>query len=104
MPDIEVMTAEGPLRVFMLLHRARPVLLDLGGLDGFDATPWAERVQVVAARYEGDWELPVIGAVAAPGSVLVRPDGHVAWSGCDPAGLNEALTRWFGRWEPDRKR
>ncbi|MBI4048885.1 MAG: FAD-dependent monooxygenase [Devosia nanyangense] len=97
MPDIEVMTAEGPLRVFTLLHRARPVLLDLGGLDGFDATPWAERVQVVAARYEGDWELPVIGAVAAPGSVLVRPDGHVAWTGRDPAGLNEALTRWFGR-------
>ncbi|CDP53350.1 2-polyprenyl-6-methoxyphenol hydroxylase and relat ed FAD-dependent oxidoreductases [Devosia sp. DBB001] len=97
MPDIEVMTAEGPVRAFTLLHRARPVLLDLGGLDGFDATPWAERVQVVAARYGGDWELPVIGAVAAPGSVLVRPDGHVAWTGRDPAGLNEALTRWFGR-------
>ncbi|KFL28042.1 hypothetical protein JP74_04370 [Devosia sp. 17-2-E-8] len=97
MPDIEVMTAEGPLRVFTLLHGARPVLLDLGGLDGFDATPWAERVQVVAVRYEGDWELPVIGAVAAPGSVLVRPDGHVAWTGRDPAGLSEALTRWFGQ-------
>ncbi|MGB3025809.1 FAD-dependent monooxygenase [Paradevosia shaoguanensis] len=97
MPDIEVMTAEGPLRVFTLLHGARPVLLDLGGLDGFDATPWAERVQVVAARFEGDWELPVIGAVAAPGSVLVRPDGHVAWVRHDQAGLNEALTRWFGR-------
>lgn len=97
MPDIEVMTAEGPVRAFTLLHRARPVLLDLGGLDGFDATPWVERVRVVAARYEGDWELPVIGAVAAPGSVLVRPDGHVAWTGHDPAGLSEALTRWFGR-------
>jgi len=97
MPDIEVTTAEGPMRAFTLLHRARPVLLDLGGLDGFDATPWAERVQVVAARYGGDWELPVIGAVAAPGSVLVRPDGQVAWTGHDPAGLSEALTRWFGR-------
>ena len=30
MPDLDLVTADGPLRVFMLLHDARPVLLNLG--------------------------------------------------------------------------
>ena len=29
-------------------------------------------------------------------SMLVRPDGYVAWSGHDPARLRAALERWFG--------
>lgn len=96
MPDLEMATAEGPVRVFTLLHRAMPVLVDMGGLEGFDATPWTKRVRLVKARYDGAWELPVIGAVPAPRAVLIRPDGHVAWVGDNPAGLAEALTTWFG--------
>jgi 2-polyprenyl-6-methoxyphenol hydroxylase-like FAD-dependent oxidoreductase len=97
MPDLELVTADGPLRVFTLLHGARPVLLNLGEPGGFDITPWADRVQLIDADYVGPWELPALGPVTAPAAVLVRPDGHVAWVG-DKAqpGLAEALTNWFG--------
>jgi 2-polyprenyl-6-methoxyphenol hydroxylase-like FAD-dependent oxidoreductase len=97
MPDLDVVTTGGPLRVFTLLHDARPVLLNLGEPGGFDITPWADRVEVVDASYSGTWELPVLGAVAGPTAVLIRPDGHVAWAGepADP-GLPDALTSWFG--------
>jgi 2-polyprenyl-6-methoxyphenol hydroxylase-like FAD-dependent oxidoreductase len=97
MPDLDLLTAGGPLRVFELLHDARPVLLDLGEDGGFDITPWAGRVQLVGASYEGKWELPVLGTVTAPAAVLIRPDGYVAWVG-DPAdpGLADALSTWFG--------
>jgi 3-(3-hydroxy-phenyl)propionate hydroxylase len=97
MPDLDVVTANGPVRVFALLHAARPVLINLGEAGSLDITPWADRVQRLDARYEGKWELPVIGAVAAPTAVLIRPDGHVAWvgEGMDQ-GLRDALTRWFG--------
>ena len=59
---------------------------------------WAgDRVRLIDAGYAGGWELPVIGAVAAPTAVLVRPDGHVAWVGeKTDAGLADALTAWFG--------
>ena len=106
MPDLDLVTAEGPRRVFRLLHDARPVLLDLGGrgdtghprgLGGLDVTPWADRVRLVPAEVDGTWELPVLGEVAAPAAVLVRPDGHVAWVGDGTdAGLEDALTRWCG--------
>ncbi|RKG56397.1 hypothetical protein D7X30_22720 [Corallococcus sp. AB011P] len=97
MPDLDLVTADGPRRVFHLLHAARPVLLDLGEPGTLDITPWADRVQRVAARYTGEWELPALGAVTAPIAVLIRPDGHVAWVGeGTDQGLHEALTRWFG--------
>jgi 2-polyprenyl-6-methoxyphenol hydroxylase-like FAD-dependent oxidoreductase len=97
MPDLDLVTANGPLRVFTLLHDARPVLLNLGEPGGFDLTPWADRVQLIDARYVGTWELPALGAVTAPTAVLIRPDGYVAWVG-DPTqlGLADALTTWFG--------
>ena len=81
MPDLDLVTANGPLRVFTLLHDARPVLLNFGEPGGFDITPWADRVQLVDAKYVGVWELPVLGAVPAPTAVLIRPDGYVAWVG-----------------------
>jgi 2-polyprenyl-6-methoxyphenol hydroxylase-like FAD-dependent oxidoreductase len=97
MPDLDVATTSGPLRVFTLLHDARPVLLNLGGPGGFDIRPWADRVQLINAVYAGVWELPVLGAVSAPTAVLIRPDGHVAWVGDGTdTGLRDALTTWFG--------
>lgn len=97
MPDLDLVTADDPLRVFTLLHDARPLLLNLRQSGAFDIGPWADRVRSVDARYDGAWEVPVLGAVTAPAAVLVRPDGYVAWVG-DPetAGLADALTRWFG--------
>ncbi len=97
MPDLDVVTADGPVRVFTLLHEARPVLLNLGGLDGFDTALWADRVRSVDAKYAGARELPALGPVPAPGAVLIRPDGYVTWAG-ERAGpeLHDALTTWFG--------
>ena len=97
MPDLDLVTAGGPLRVFTLLHDARPVLLNLGEPGGFDITPWANRVQLIDAQYGGAWELPALGGVPAPTAVLIRPDGYVAWVGeRSHLGLTDALTTWFG--------
>jgi 3-(3-hydroxy-phenyl)propionate hydroxylase len=98
MPDLDLVTADGPLQVFTLLHDARPVLLNLGEPGGFEITPWADRVMLIDATYDGLWELPALGAVIAPTAVLIRPDGYVAWVGEDGAqlGLVDALTTWFG--------
>jgi 3-(3-hydroxy-phenyl)propionate hydroxylase len=96
-PDLDLITAKGPLRVFTLLHDARPVLLNLGESGDFDITPWADRVRVIDATYAGPWELPVIGAVTAPSAMLIRPDGYVAWVGnLTQPGPIDALTTWFG--------
>jgi len=97
MPDLDLITADGPLRVFTLLHDARPVLLNLGEPGGCAIAPWADRVRLVDAKYAGRWELPVLGAVAASTAVLIRPDGYVAWVGdLTQSGLADALTTWFG--------
>jgi 3-(3-hydroxy-phenyl)propionate hydroxylase len=97
MPDLDLVTPEGPTRCYTLLHGARAVLLDLGQPGGVDLGPWADRVQLVRADHRGTWELPVLGEVTAPTAVLVRPDGYVAWVGEGTRdGLEEALTRWFG--------
>jgi 2-polyprenyl-6-methoxyphenol hydroxylase-like FAD-dependent oxidoreductase len=101
MPDLDLHTADGPTRVFTLLHDARPVLLNLGAPGGFDITPWANRVRLVDAKHDGLWELPVLGEIAAPPAVVIRPDGHVAWVGdlTDP-DLPQALATWFGAATP----
>jgi aromatic ring hydroxylase-like protein/FAD binding domain-containing protein len=112
MPDLDLVTADGPQPLYSLLHRARPVLLSLGEPGRFDLAPWADRVQLAEAKYAGPWRLPALGEVAAPAAVLIRPDGHVAWVGdltdpglTEPAptelaptelALPDALTRWFG--------
>ena len=97
MPDLDLTTANGPVRVFELLRNAKPVLLNFGEAGGLDIAPWADRVQLIDASYAGIWELPVLGEVAAPSAVLIRPDGHVAWVGDGTdAGLRDALTTWFG--------
>lgn len=97
MPDLDLVTSGGALRLFTLLHDARPVLLNLGDPGGFDITPWTDRVQSIDATYVGEWELPVLGAVTAPTAVLIRPDGHVAWVGDGTdTGLRDALTTGQG--------
>ena len=104
MPDLDLVTSDGPLRVFALLHDARPVLINLAEPGSLDITPWADRVQLVDAEYAGTWDLPVIGTVSAPAAVLVRPDGHVAWVGDGTqTGLGEALTTWFGTPREERR-
>jgi 2-polyprenyl-6-methoxyphenol hydroxylase-like FAD-dependent oxidoreductase len=97
MPDLDIATAGGPLRVFQLLHGARPLLLNLGAPRSLELGPWADRVQLVVADYAGAWELPVLGHVSAPTAMLVRPDGYVAWVGeGGDRGLTDALSTWFG--------
>lgn len=97
MPDLDLTTANGSMRLFTLLHGARPVLLSLGEPGAFDITGWADRVQLVDARHVGAWELPVLGEIAAPSAVLIRPDGYVAWVGeSTQEGLFDALSTWFG--------
>jgi 3-(3-hydroxy-phenyl)propionate hydroxylase len=97
MPDLDVVTPGGTVRVFTLLHDAHPVLLNLGKSWGLDLSAWADRVLAIDAEYAGDWELPALGQVAAPAAVLIRPDGYVAWVGDGTDnGLRDALTTWFG--------
>jgi 2-polyprenyl-6-methoxyphenol hydroxylase-like FAD-dependent oxidoreductase len=97
MPDLDVGTANGSRRVFTFLHAARPALLNFGEPGAVDITPWSDRVQCVDATYDGEWQLPAIGAVPAPQAVLIRPDGYVAWVGdATRQGLADALTTWFG--------
>ncbi|HEX2405212.1 MAG TPA: FAD-dependent monooxygenase, partial [Acidimicrobiia bacterium] len=97
MPDLDLLAAPGPTRTFSLLHDASPVLLNLGEPGGFDVSPWAHRVRLVDAKRDDSWELPLLGEVAAPSAVLIRPDGYVAWTGelADPT-LPDILTYWFG--------
>ena len=97
MPDLDLVTPNHPVRVFTLLHDARPLLLNFDQPGAIDITPWADRVPLIDATYDGAWELPVLGAVTAPGAVLIRPDGYVAWVGdSTQRGLADALTTWFG--------
>jgi len=97
MPDLELVTGNGPLQVFTLLHDALPVLLNFGEPGGINITRWADRVQLIDGEYAGTWELPVLGEVSAPTAVLVRPDGYVAWVGDGTdVGLTDALATWFG--------
>jgi 2-polyprenyl-6-methoxyphenol hydroxylase-like FAD-dependent oxidoreductase len=97
MPDLDLITADGPVRVFELLHNARPLLLNFGRRGDIELEPSDDRVELIDATYTGRWELPVLGEVTAPSAVLVRPDGYVAWvSDGTRVGLLEALTKWFG--------
>ncbi len=97
MPDLDLATTAGPLRVYALLHQARPALFNFDAPGTFDIAPWADRVQLLDAGYDGAWELPAIGPVDAPSAVLVRPDGYVGWVGeGSQNGLIDALTLWFG--------
>ena len=105
MPDLDLVTADGPRRVFTLLHDARPVLLNLGRARRLRHRAVGGSGSAGRRRYGGAWELPVLGAVAAPAAVLIRPDGYVAWVGDGTdRGFADALTTWFGPPESRRGR
>jgi hypothetical protein len=98
-PDLALRGAPAAT-VFGLLHPARFVLLSLGAgaavpasLPGFpEDRPPAGRLDVVTARLAGDCPREWAGLR----SVLIRPDGHVAWASraedTPPAGWLSALT------------
>ncbi|MFD9519022.1 FAD-dependent monooxygenase [Streptomyces sp. NPDC059979] len=92
-PETRLKTAGGTTSLAVLLHRGRPVLLDLA--DRADvrqaAARWTGRVDIVTAHPEE--ELPA-------DAILLRPDGYAAWSapvgGSGADGLHAALRLWFG--------
>ena len=97
MPDLDLVTPDGPMRIFTLLQNARPVLLNLGAPGSFDITLWSDRIKLVYGRYDGPWELTALGLVSAPTALLIRPDGYVAWVGdTTQDGLQDAMNSWFG--------
>ena len=71
-------------RLYEYMRRGRGILLDPAAALSVDG--WRDRVDHVTESSE-ELEVP---------AALLRPDGHVAWVGDDPAGLEEALGRWFG--------
>jgi 2-polyprenyl-6-methoxyphenol hydroxylase-like FAD-dependent oxidoreductase len=96
-PDLDLVTTDGPTTIYALMHGARPVLLNLGEPGTVEIDEWTDRVDLVDARCDEPWELPAVGEVDPPGAVLIRPDGHVAWVGDrEDASLAEALSTWFG--------
>ncbi|HKN56157.1 MAG TPA: FAD-dependent monooxygenase, partial [Amycolatopsis sp.] len=87
-PDVKLSTIDGGSSTLQALHGARGVLLDLCEGAGLPSmVPWADRVDVVTA--DPTPELPY-------GALLIRPDGHVAWTDRDDVELVPALRRWFG--------
>ncbi|NKL64592.1 FAD-dependent monooxygenase [Rhizobium leguminosarum] len=97
MPDLDLVTSDGPVRVFALLRDARPILLNLGAPGSLDIASWSDRITLVDARYDGAFELPALGVVSAPTALLIRPDGYVAWVGDRTQdGLQKAMNTWFG--------
>ena len=97
MPDLDLIVGNRALRLFTLLHQARPVLLNLGEPNTFNLNAWTDRVQLIDATYTGAWALPALGTVVAPQAVVIRPDGYVAWVGDETErGLTDALRTWFG--------
>ncbi|HEY0520350.1 MAG TPA: FAD-dependent monooxygenase [Ilumatobacteraceae bacterium] len=96
-PDLELTTSNGSIRIYEHLHHANPLLVNLDPASELDTTPLHDRIRHINATYTGTWELPVLGEVEPPTTLLIRPDGYVAWAGTGTGtGLQIALTTWFG--------
>ncbi|TDP90574.1 FAD-dependent monooxygenase [Labedaea rhizosphaerae] len=94
MPHQELVSADGKTSTTELLRPARGVLLDCADDAGLRrvAQPWADRVDVVTATPHGASECSIDDTAA----LLIRPDGHVAWTPESNDDLPAALERWFG--------
>ena len=96
MPDRPFELADGAqASIADLLRAARGVLITIpGSAEAASlAAAWSAHVDVVTAASfpEGPED-----AGAATSSVLLRPDGHVAWAAPGGGDLKTALERWFG--------
>ncbi|MGW2373627.1 FAD-dependent monooxygenase [Kitasatospora sp. NPDC001683] len=94
-PHLDLVTPDGSTSTTELLRPARGVLLDLSG---------DPRRRTELERTTAGWpgRVRLVAAVAAPDSpapeatLLLRPDGHLAWAGDAVADPGPALRRWFG--------
>ena len=78
----DIRLSRGPL--YALMHRGRGLLLDQTG--ELSVAGWTDRV---------DHIIDVSDELDVP-AVLLRPDGHVAWTGNDQRSLLSQLPTWFG--------
>ncbi|MGC0422669.1 FAD-dependent monooxygenase [Embleya sp. AB8] len=95
-PELALTTGTGQVRLAELTRNARPLLIDMTE----DQSP--------AAVLAGDGDRKAVDVVVAQGgpagltSLLIRPDGYVAWAAGSPhpdpaelAELRAAVERWF---------
>ncbi|MGW0826088.1 FAD-dependent monooxygenase [Streptomyces sp. NPDC002845] len=96
MPPTELVCGTNKTSTAELLHPARGVLLVLAPDAGLRSTAnnWSDRVDIVPATvHEPSSSSPLAHTTA----VLIRPDGHVAWtSPGSETPVTTALERWFG--------
>ncbi|QNE21424.1 hypothetical protein F1D05_30245 [Kribbella qitaiheensis] len=96
-PDLDLKTIDGTVRLYELLHPGRPILLDFGAGLGSGLEGWTDRVDhIEAIRPTDRWAIPAVGDIQASMALLIRPDGHVAWLPEATTELHTALTTWFG--------
>jgi 2-polyprenyl-6-methoxyphenol hydroxylase-like FAD-dependent oxidoreductase len=83
----------GRATVASLLRQGRGVLITTGDPvpSGHLVDGWADRVDAVAGRWA-----PARDPHPVTDSVLIRPDGYVAWAAPGGGDLAGALERWFG--------
>ncbi|MFI9379603.1 FAD-dependent monooxygenase [Kutzneria sp. NPDC052558] len=72
-------------RLYDHLHHGRGLLLDR--TDKLTVDGWPDRVDLITDP---------TAALDVP-AVLLRPDGHIAWTGDDQHDLDAHLARWFGQ-------
>lgn len=95
LPNVGVVAGDQKTTTYELLHTGHAVLFDFEDDPGLRraAAGWADRVDIVTAA-------PHDPGSPLDTSLLVRPDGYVAWALSGSSGMADltgALTRWFGQ-------